>query len=132
MNIFNLLSFVLFSVVLILPVKVSLANEEIPENGDAVENIELEDFTKDGDSLEGIESRDVSDNFWNLEEGEYHEKPSNPHLSPNTDVQIQMNENNQPINNPLNQTPSDDKTDKLNSNYGDTKPTGGKIPVFNF
>lgn len=123
MQLSRLFGLILLSFVLILPIKVSLANEE---------NFELGEVTKEGDSLEGIESRDVSNDFWNLEEGEYHDKPSNPHLSPNTNVQIERNDANQQGENPLNQTPSDDKTDKLNSNYGDVKPTGGKIPLVDF
>lgn len=84
-----------------------------------------EEFVNDSQYLEGIESRNVS-NLWNINEDGYTENSSQPNSSPLESISISIEKNR---NNPLS---PDDKKSRLNSNYGDERPTGGTIPFANF
>jgi hypothetical protein len=103
----------LITLAIILPAKISLANEEV---------------TKDSNYLEGIEQRNISD-LNNLTPEGYDENQIKEDSFPtyNINLPIKKDESNFLIVNP-----SDDKPEQLDSNYGDQKPTGGTIPLVDF
>ena len=113
MNKIKFMMAILINLLIILPARTNLANEE---------------FRTDSDYLEGIEQRNISD-LENLTQEGYNDNQIIEDSSPNNNLNLQIEKENS---NFLNSNPGEDKTEKLNSNHGDKTPIGGSIPFLDF